>query len=153
MRAGRTVKSRAPLPASRSRGCEQIGIRVKKPRVTRILIVDDDPSIRFMLQLMLEHAGYEVLEAQHGLEALKRLDGDLPDLVVTDLMMPVMGGSELVHRIRSDARTASLPILVVSGNPDALEVASSADSVIAKPFQPADLLAMVLSLLRKGATA
>lgn len=116
----------------------------------RILIVEDDPSIRFVLRLILERAGHEVLEAPHGAAALVMLECELPDLVLTDLMMPVMGGSELIQRLRSDPRTSELPILVVSCNPDAIDQLSRADGVIAKPFLPAKLLATVASLIRVG---
>ena len=116
----------------------------------RILIVEDDPSIRFMLRLILERAGHEVLEAQHGAAALVTLEGELPDLVLTDLMMPVMGGSELIQHLRADPRTAELPVLVVSCNPDAIDPLTRADAVIAKPFLPANLLATVASLFRVG---
>ena len=121
--------------------------------MTRILIVDDDPSIRFMLRLMLERAGHEVCEAQHGAAALAILNGELPDLILTDLMMPVMGGAELVRLLRSEPRTAGLRIMVVSANPDAIGEASRADAILAKPFIRAELLDKVASLLRLAKTA
>lgn len=113
----------------------------------RILVVDDDPSIRFMLRLILERGGFDVAEAHHGAAALNQMKGALPDVVVTDMMMPVMGGGELIQRLRSDPRTAGLRILVVSGNPDLGEIARHADAVLGKPFLPANLLATVNSLL------
>ena len=100
------------------------------------------------MRAMLEGAGHEVLEAPHGAAALEYLEGDLPDLVVTDLMMPVMDGLELVTRMRSDQRLALLPILVVSGIPDAVGVGGGADAVLAKPFIQAELLASVIEVLR-----
>ena len=116
-------------------------------QLTKILVVDDDPSIRFMLRLILERGGYEVSEAHHGAAALNQMKDTLPDVVVTDMMMPVMDGRELIERLRSEPRTAGLLILVVSGNPDALEVARTADAVLGKPFLPANLLETVNSLL------
>lgn len=116
-------------------------------RVKRILVVDDDPSMRFMLRLIFEGTGYEVSEAHHGAAALSQLKDTLPDLLITDMMMPIMDGGELIQQLRSDPRTAHLLILVVSGNPDALEVGRNADAVIGKPFLPADLRARVDSLL------
>ncbi len=117
----------------------------------KILLVDDDPSMRFMLRLILEAAGYEVTEAHHGAAALRHLKEDsLPDLVVTDMMMPVMDGRELILHLRSDPRTARLRILVVSGNPDAREVGRNADAVMGKPFLPAVFRATVESLLAAG---
>lgn len=116
----------------------------------KILVVDDDPSMRFMLRLIFEGTGYEVSEAHHGAAALSHLKESLPDLLVTDMMMPVMDGGELIQQLRSDPRTAGLLILVVSGNPDAQEVGGNADAVMGKPFLPADLRATVNSLLGAG---
>ena len=67
--------------------------------MSKILVVEDDPSLRTMLRLIFEKAGYEVAEAAHGKAALELLDGpDLPDIVTTDLMMPVMGGNEFIRQ-------------------------------------------------------
>jgi CheY-like chemotaxis protein len=115
--------------------------------VKKILVVDDDPSMRFLLRLIFESAGYEVSEAQHGVAALIRIKDALPDLVVTDIMMPVMDGGELIAHLRSDPRTAGLRILAVTANPDAKESARDADVVMGKPFHQSSLLANVDSLL------
>jgi CheY-like chemotaxis protein len=118
--------------------------------VRKILIVDDDPSIRTLLRLIFELAGYEVAEAAHGRAALDLLqDLELPDLIVTDLMMPVMNGNELIRRLRSEPRTASIPIVVVSANATAAEGAQAServDGLISKPFRPASLVKLVRSL-------
>ena len=87
---------------------------------------------------MFEKAGYEVAEAGHGQAALDLLAGpDLPDIVTTDLMMPVMGGNEFIRRLRTEPRTALIPIVVISANAGAAEglrAAEGADAVITKPF-------------------
>jgi two-component system, chemotaxis family, chemotaxis protein CheY len=102
--------------------------------LSTILIVDDDPSTRFVLRLILEREGYKVIEAGNGAAALDLIRPDpLPDIVMTDLMMPVMTGVELVRRLRSEPRTAKIHIVVVSSNPEAahsLEV----DAIVTKPF-------------------
>lgn len=100
--------------------------------------------MRYILRRILEKAGYEITEAIHGAAALDELNGGLPDLVVTDLMMPVMDGNELIKALRSEPRTASIPILSVTGNP-----ASSvgADLVLRKLPHQGDLLAAVASVL------
>ena len=81
-------------------------------------MVDDESSVRFLLRQVIEGAGYEVVEAHNGAVALARMVGFRPDLVVTDLMMPVMGGPELIARLRSDPETRSIPIVVVSAQRD-----------------------------------
>jgi len=115
--------------------------------MSTILVVEDDPSVRGVLRAIFERAGYEVTEAGHGRAALDLMLGaDLPDVVVTDLMMPVMGGNEFIHRLRSEPRTAAIPILVVSANAGAAEglrAAEGADAVIGKPFIAANVVKLV----------
>ncbi len=116
----------------------------------KILVVDDESNMRFLIRMIFETEGFEVVEAQHGVAALERLKEDSPpDLVVTDLMMPVMGGRELVERLRADPETAELPILVVSANANA--TVPGADAVMRKPFDPDALLDTARSLARKDA--
>lgn len=105
----------------------------------KILIVDEDPSIRFLLRAILEGEGYSVLEAGNGQAALNAITSEaLPDIVMTDLMMPVMTGAELIVRLRSQARTAKIPIVVVSSNAKAVENLT-VDAIITKPFSAASL--------------
>lgn len=118
--------------------------------MTRILVVDDDPSTRFVIRLILEKAGYEIIEAMHGEDALEKIRPDpLPDMVSTDLMMPFLNGSELIHRLRSEPRTAKIPIVVVSSSPQAareLMAAGLIDAVIAKPFAAGKLVEGIAAL-------
>jgi CheY-like chemotaxis protein len=118
--------------------------------VQKILVVEDDPSLRTMLRAIFEEAGYEVTEAGHGKAALELLRGtDLPDILTTDLMMPIMGGNELIRRLRAEPRTASIPIVVVSANAMAAEgilALEGADAVISKPFRNGDLVKLIHSL-------
>ena len=116
----------------------------------RILVVDDDPVTRFLFRLIFETANYEVDEAPNGLAAMSVLRDGHPDLLVTDIVMPVMDGLALISRLRSHAETASLPIVAVSANPNAQEAAAKADAVLAKPFDRGELLQVVGSLLAKG---
>lgn len=116
----------------------------------RVLVVDDIPVERELLRLILEDGGYEVDEARHGSDAIAQLDDTLPDLVMTDLMMPVMSGQQLVQHMRSDRRTTLVPILVLSANPNAAKIAAQADAVVGKPFERADLLATVKSLVERA---
>jgi len=125
--------------------------KVLGSRVNKILVVEDDPSLRGMLRVIFELAGYEVAEAAHGKAALDLLAGpQLPDIVTTDLMMPVMNGNEFIRRLRSDSRTASIPIVVVSANAEAAEGVQASeggvDALMSKPFVPASLVKLVQSL-------
>ncbi|HEY8814648.1 MAG TPA: response regulator [Candidatus Dormibacteraeota bacterium] len=107
-----------------------------------VLVVDDDPSTRFVLRMILETAGHLVTEAENGEAALARM-GPRPDVVMTDLMMPVLGGKELIERLRSQPTTASIRIVVVSGSPAearALHAAGLIEAFVIKPFDAMDLL-------------
>ena len=105
--------------------------------MARILIVDDDADIRHMMRLMLEHAGHAVEEAADGAAGLAAARCHRPDVVVTDLEMPVMDGRELIVQLRSDPRTASIPIMAVSaGEQSRLSVQVS----VRKPFDAGILL-------------
>jgi CheY-like chemotaxis protein len=106
--------------------------------VVKVLVVDDESNMRFVIRMILEGAGYEVVEAPHGAAALEQVNESRPALVVTDLMMPVMNGRELVERLRADPGTASIPIVVVSANSSFASTA--ADVVLGKPFEPLALL-------------
>lgn len=112
--------------------------------MTRVLVVDDEPDVRFILRLILEREGYEVDAAINGAVALECVKEAHPDLVITDLMMPVMDGNELVERLRSDPDTATIPIMSLTGNTDS---SVGADLVIMKFPAPSELLAAVRSVM------
>jgi two-component system cell cycle response regulator DivK len=117
------------------------------PRI-RVLVVDDDAGMRRMLRRVLDDAGYEVLEAANGALALDAAAAFRPALVVTDLRMPVMNGRELVDRLRADAATESIVILVMTA--EAAIPLLGAHAAIAKPFNPRQLLTAVRSLTAPG---
>lgn len=115
--------------------------------MARILVADDDSNVRFMLRIILEREGYTVTEASNGSEALDLMREAIPDLVITDYVMPVMGGEELIERMRSDPSLQRLPVLGITAHrsPDA-----EADiTVVDKPFAPAVLVDAVTSLLAR----
>jgi CheY-like chemotaxis protein len=110
----------------------------------KILVVDDEPDMRYILRRIFERAGHEVTEASHGAAALQSVLVSAPDLVVTDMMMPVMGGAELIRRLRGDRDTAGIPILAVTGD---VQFAGGADVVLPKPYRSAQLLSAANALL------
>lgn len=109
-----------------------------------ILIVDDEPDLRYLLRRVFEQAGHSVTDAGHGEAALEAVRDSLPDLVVTDMMMPIMDGAELIRRLRADPATAQLPILAVTGD---AQLAGAADAVLGKPWKPQQLLTAANALL------
>jgi CheY-like chemotaxis protein len=133
-----------------SRACERFALDEAKSQgdggIARILIVDDEPDIRYLMRMIFEGAGHQVTEARHGLAGLKSVKARQPDLVTTDVMMPMMDGLEFIERLRADPDTAAIPILVVSGNSD---LASAANTRIGKPFLARELLSAVARLIRE----
>ena len=114
----------------------------------RILVVDDEPDLRYILRRIFERAGHEVTAAGHGAAALDAALASPPDLVVTDMMMPVMDGAELIRRLRADPSTARIPILAATGD---VQLAGGADAVLPKPYQQAQLLSAANALLAQKA--
>lgn len=111
-----------------------------------VLVVDDEPDIRFLLRITLELAGYTVTEASHGAAALESMRASLPALAITDRMMPRMGGDELIGRLRADVGTMAIPIVMLTGTKG---VQLGADVVLAKPFEPDELIELVARLLKE----
>lgn len=119
-----------------------------------ILIVDDDYAIRDMLQEAMEDAGYSVMSAEHGKQALEQLRQAqaLPRLILLDLMMPVMSGWEFRMAQQSDQRLAAIPVIVLSARPgmDHDAYGMSADGFISKPMNIDHLLDVVERYCRQG---
>ena len=113
----------------------------------RVLVADDNVDMREYLTRILAGAGYEVTAVTDGVEALVSARRDIPDLVVSDVMMPRLDGLELVARLRGDTRTASVPVLLLSaraGQEASIEgLRAGADDYLVKPFAAAELLARV----------
>lgn len=118
--------------------------------VSTVLVVDDDPSNRYVIRMILEPAGYEILEAGDGEAALNLLGPNrLPDVITTDLTMPNLTGEGLIERLRSEPRTASIPIVVVSGNYDAahaLHATGLVEAVVDKPIEHTALAECIRTL-------
>jgi CheY-like chemotaxis protein len=115
-------------------------------RVSRILVVDDEPDQRFLLRRIFERAGHEVTDAADGAAALRALRESVPDLVVTDVTMPVMDGVELIRALHGDPATAHIPILAVSGD---THLVDAADAIVAKPYDGYHLLSVADALLKE----
>src|SRR5207247_2169592 len=112
---------------------------------------EDDDDIRSLVSFRLERAGYRVVAAAHGQEALELALECAPDLAVLDVMMPRMDGYELTRRLRSDERTSRLPVILLTARAQEDDVqrgfAAGADDYIRKPFSPHELAARVQAIL------
>ena len=105
-----------------------------------ILVVDDEPNARSLLRLILVRAGFEVLVAQDGYEALKVVQDKIPDVMILDIMMPGIDGFEVCEKLRSNKDTATLPIIMLSARADPESVTKGlrvgATKYLTKPVTP-----------------
>jgi len=119
----------------------------------KILVVDDDPDIRDVLQLTLSEENYEVIEAEDGEVALKIINTKTPDLVLLDYKIPKIDGREVCRRVKKDLLLRHLPIIMVTGKGDISDrvdgIDAGADDYVVKPFEPKELLARIRMILRR----
>ncbi len=118
----------------------------------RVLVVDDEQDILDLIRYNLAKEGYEVTTAKNGKEAIERAPGKA-DLIVLDLMMPVMDGLEACRRLKQDPKTATIPIIFLtarSSEKDEIEaLESGADDFLQKPISPRKLVARVKATIRR----
>lgn len=116
----------------------------------RILVVDDDVNILELVNIHLSQAGYEVIKAVNGLQALERIEEQLPDLAVVDVMMPGMDGYELTKRLRAEA---DIPVLLLTAKGELEDkekgFLAGSDDYVVKPFEPKELLFRINAILRR----
>lgn len=119
----------------------------------KILIVEDEQDILQLVKHYLEKEGFRTVTAMNGLEALKKVKEDKPDLVVLDLMLPEMDGLEVCKRVRSNPDSAMLPIIMLTAKAEESDtivgLELGADDYVTKPFSPKALVARVKALLRR----
>jgi len=112
--------------------------------MARVYVVDDDPVICRLAQYILERAGHTVVVLYDGLQAVEAMEQSVPDMLITDLMMPNMGGVALMRHIRADGRWSTLPLLVFTARSESSDRREAedagADYFLTKPFSSAQLL-------------
>jgi DNA-binding response OmpR family regulator len=116
---------------------------------SRVLVVEDDPSVRGLLHTLLTAEGYDVSTASDGLAGLVKAAQTLPDLILLDLMMPDLGGVRVLEELRDDPELDETPVVVVTGQVDAvpgMRRVLGDDNVFVKPFAVAELLARVATI-------
>ncbi len=116
-----------------------------------LLIVDDEPHVRHMLDYKLVRAGFSVITASNGVDALRLAREQRPDLVVTDLQMPGGDGLSLCQKLHEQPDTAAIPVIMLTARgykvPPSELVRTNIKSLVPKPFSPRELLAQVQELL------
>ena len=116
---------------------------------TRVLVVEDDPSVRGLLQTLLSAEGYDVVTASDGLAGLVKAAATQPALILLDLMMPDLGGVRVLEELGDDPDLHETPVIVVTGKIDAvpgMKQLLGEDNVFLKPFAVAELLSRVASV-------
>lgn len=120
-----------------------------------VLVVEDDEDIRELVSYNLLKEGYQVAGVASGEEALAAVKGKPPDLILLDLMLPGLDGLRVCRKLKSDPRTESLPIIMLTAKGEEVDVVTGlnmgADDYISKPFSPKVLLARIQAVLRRAA--
>jgi DNA-binding response OmpR family regulator len=116
-----------------------------------VLVADDDDDIRDLVAFRLDRAGYEVLRAGDGQQALDLAKQHVPDLAVLDVMMPKLTGYDVTRELRADAATSRIPVILLTARVQEADVArgfeAGADDYVKKPFSPQELKARVQAVL------
>jgi two-component system alkaline phosphatase synthesis response regulator PhoP len=121
----------------------------------KILVADDESHILHVVSLKLRNAGYEVVTAKDGAEALELAQAEKPDLLITDYHMPQLSGLELCQKLKQDPQTSEIPAIMLTARGYHLETRDTQQSgilrMISKPFSPRQLLATVHEVLNRAA--
>lgn len=119
----------------------------------RILVIDDEPDLLELVRVNLDQAGYRVETAASGREALDRIRSSPPDLVVLDLMLPDVAGTDICRKIRADSELTGIPIIMLTAKADEVDrvvgFELGADDYVTKPFSPRELTLRVGAVLRR----
>jgi two-component system phosphate regulon response regulator PhoB len=120
----------------------------------KVLIVDDEPDVVELVEFNLRSAGYDVVSANDGAEALRKARTSQPDLILLDVMLPELDGMEVCKILRRDPATASVPIIMLTAKAAEIDrvlgLELGADDYVTKPFSPRELVLRVKALLRRG---
>ena len=121
----------------------------------KVLVVDDEPDFLSVIRMRLSKAGYDVICAHHGRDALEKMKIKHPDAIITDVMMPVMDGVDFYQELKGNAETRSIPVIVMTVK-DKLEEsfrAVGAADFLTKPFEVEDLVTKIENSINRRATA
>ena len=120
-----------------------------------ILVVDDEPDIVEIIQYNLEKSGFDVIVAEDGPVALDKARDESPDLIVLDLMLPGLEGTDVCRILKQDERTRSIPILMLTAKSEEIDriigLELGADDYVVKPFSPREIALRIKNILRRRA--
>ena len=119
--------------------------------MSSILVVDDDPLIRTLVEHKLRQRGFDVASADSGEAGLKQVAAKRPDLIVLDAMMPELDGFEVLRRLKQDTATAAIPVIMLTARKQESDIVSALSSgardYLVKPFMPEELIMRIRNLL------
>ncbi|NJN60828.1 MAG: response regulator [Coleofasciculaceae cyanobacterium RL_1_1] len=120
--------------------------------MSKVLVIEDSATQREMIADLLRTNGLTVIEATDGIEALDKIQGNPPDLVILDIVMPRMNGYEVCRRLKADPCMQGVPVVMCSSKGEEFDrywgMKQGADAYVAKPFQPNELVGTVKQMLR-----
>jgi len=121
--------------------------------MSKILVVEDDPSIRELLQFNLEREGFEVKTVHDGLKGWEEIESKWPDLIILDLMLPGRDGLEILRTMKGNNRLSSIPVIMLTAKSEEIDrvlgLEMGADDYVTKPFSTREIIARVKALLRR----
>jgi len=144
----------APMTKEPQPARETAGLTTRASSKSKILVVDDEPDTIELITFNLRNAGYEVITAADGAEALRKAKAQTPSLIILDLMLPEVDGLEVNKMLRAEAATAHIPVLMLTAKAGEVDrilgLELGAKDYVTKPFSPRELILRVRNILRQG---
>lgn len=118
----------------------------------KIVYIEDDIEMTYLIKMILERKGYEIISTNNGLEGFELVEKENPDLVLLDLMMPEIDGWEIFQQIRSNSKTENIPVIVISAKAQPIDKVlglqvAKVNNYVGKPFKPQELIESIESIL------
>ena len=118
----------------------------------KIVYIEDDLEMTYLIKMILERKGYEIVSTNDGMEGFELIERENPDLVLLDLMMPNIDGWDIYHQIKSNENTSHIPVIIISAKAQPIDKVlglqiAKVNNYIGKPFKPQELLESIESIL------
>lgn len=118
----------------------------------KIVYIEDDIEMTYLIKMILERKGYEIISTNNGLEGFELVEKENPDLVLLDLMMPEIDGWEIFQQLRSNSKTENIPVIVISAKAQPIDKVlglqvAKVNNYVGKPFKPQELIESIESIL------
>ncbi len=118
----------------------------------KIVYIEDDLEMTYLIKMILERKGYEIISTNDGMEGFEVIEREKPDLVLLDLMMPNIDGWDIYHQLKSNENTNQIPVIVISAKAQPIDKVlgmqiAKVNNYISKPFKPQELLESIESIL------